>query len=87
MLNNRYSLLKEPSIDYLLNISDRIEEYMKDEDIDFVHGRGKRRSDIQKLYDELKEHAMKMFEYTIHMDILEKGTVFLRQILMQPLCI
>ena len=53
-INLRYSLLKEPSIDYLLNISDRIEEYMKDEDIDFVHGRGKRRSDIQKLYDELK---------------------------------
>lgn len=75
-INLRYSLLKEPSIDYLLNISDRIEEYMKDEDIDFVHGRGKRRSDIQKLYDELKEHAMKMFEYTIHMDILGERNSF-----------
>lgn len=49
---------------------------MKDEDIDFVHGRGKRRSDIQKLYDELKEHAMKMFEYTIHMDILGERNSF-----------
>lgn len=66
----RYSLLKEPSIDYLLNISDKIESYMKDKDIEFVHGKGKRRSEIQKLYDELKEDAMKMWEYAMHLDIL-----------------
>lgn len=75
-INLRYSLLKEPSIDYLLDISDKIEKYMKDENIAFVHGKGKRKSDIQKLYDELKEHAMKMFEYTIHMDILGERNSF-----------
>lgn len=66
----RYSLLKEPSIDYLLNISDRLEEYMKDNHIEFVHGKGKRKSEIQKLYDELKENAMKLWEYSIHLDML-----------------
>src|SRR5699024_11216925 len=75
-INLRYSLLKEPGIDYLLDISDKIEKYMKDENIAFVHGKGKRKSDIQKLYDELKEHAMKMFEYTIHMDILGERNSF-----------
>ena len=75
-INLRYSLLKEPSIDYLLDISDKIEKYMKDKNIAFVHGKGKRKSDIQKLYDELKEHAMKMFEYTIHMDILGERNSF-----------
>jgi len=69
-INVRYSILKEPSIDYLLNIADKIEKYMKDQGIQFVHGKGKRKSDIQKLYDELKEHAIKMWEYTIHLDIL-----------------
>lgn len=72
----RYSLLKEPSIDYLLNISEKIEEYMKDHHIEFVYGKGKRKSNIQRLYDELKEHALKMWEYALHMDILGERNSF-----------
>ncbi len=69
-LSTRYSLLKEPSIDYLLHISDRIETYMKDQHIAFVHGKGCRKSPIQRLYDELKENALKLWEYSIHLDML-----------------
>lgn len=69
-INVRYSLLREPSIDYLLCISDKIEDYMKDNHIEFVHGKGKRKSSIQKLYDELKNITLKMWEYTIHLDML-----------------
>ena len=43
---------------------------MKDNHIEFVHGKGKRKSEIQKLYDELKENAMKLWEYSIHLDML-----------------
>ena len=64
-----YSLLKEPSIPYLLEIAGRIEKYMKNEKIEFVHGKGKKRTDIQKLYDELKELALKLYKYTLHFDI------------------
>jgi len=72
----RYSLLKEPSIEYLLEIADRIEKYMKHENIPFVHGKGKRKSEIQKLYDELKDTAVKLWEYAIHLDILGERNSF-----------
>lgn len=72
----RYSLLREPSIGYLLCIADRIESYMADFDIAFVHGKGKRKSEIQKLYDELKRCALKMWEYAIHLDIMGERNSF-----------
>lgn len=64
-----YSLLKEPNISYLLEIANRIEKYMENEKIEFVHGKGKKRTDIQKLYDELKELSLKLYKYTLHFDI------------------
>ena len=71
-----YSLLKEPSIEYMLAVADGIERYMKDYNIEFVHGKGKRKSDIQRLYDELKEHAIKLWEYAIHMELLGSRNSF-----------
>lgn len=71
-INVHYSLLKEPSIDYLLTITDKMELYMKDQDIQFVYGKGKRKSDIQRLYDELKDNAIKLWEYSIHLDMLQE---------------
>lgn len=70
-ISTRYSLLKEPSIDYLLTISERLEKYMLDQNIQMVHGKGCRKPVIQKLYEELKENALKMWEYAIHMDMLQ----------------
>lgn len=71
-INVHYSLLKEPCIDYLLMITEKIELYMKDHHIDFVHGKGKRKSNIQRLYDELRENAIKLWEYSIHLDMLQE---------------
>lgn len=66
----RYSLLKEPSIDYMLQVSDKLELYMKNHNIKVVHGKGCKKPLIQKLHEELKENALKMWEYTMHIDIL-----------------
>ena len=71
-----YSLLKEPSIEYMLAVADGIERYMKDYNIEFVHGKGKRKSNIQRLYDELKGHAIKLWEYAIHMELLGNRNSF-----------
>lgn len=68
----RYSILKEPSIEYLLVITDKIETYRKDQNIPFVHGKGTRKSEIQRLYEEIKEHALKLWEYTLHLDMLQE---------------
>ena len=60
----------------MLAVADGIERYMKDYNIEFIHGKGKRKSDIQRLYDELKEHAIKLWEYAIHMELLGSRNSF-----------
>lgn len=64
-----YSLIKEPNIAYMLEIADRVEKYMEANNIEFVHGKGKKKSEIQKLYDELKEYAIRISKYIMHFDI------------------
>ena len=72
-----YSILKEPSIDYILTIAEKLEEYMNDNNINFVHGKGKRKLKIQKLYEELKENGLKLLEYAIQLDMLgERNSCF-----------
>ena len=66
------------TLEYMLAVADGIERYMKDYDIEFVHGKGKRKSDIQRLYDELKEHAIKLWEYAIHMELLGSRNSFFK---------
>ncbi|MFR6591511.1 hypothetical protein [Catenibacterium sp.] len=53
-INCRYSILREPSVDYLLRVTDKIEIYMKDgmEESSFMEKKNAGKSDIQKLYDE-----------------------------------
>lgn len=63
--------LKEPSIEYLLVITDRIEAYMKDNEISFPHRKGTRKSEIQRLYEEVKEYALKLREYILHLGMLQ----------------
>ena len=70
-LQVHYSLLNEPSIEYLLVITDKIEAYMKDHELSFVHSKGTRKSEIQRLYEEVKEYALKLWEYTLHLDMLQ----------------
>lgn len=67
----KYSILKSPSIPYMLEIGTRIEKYMEAEGIEQVHGRGKRKSNIQRLYEELRDLANKMVGYNIQLDLLD----------------
>lgn len=67
----KFSILKSPSIPYMLEIGTRIEKYMEAEGIEQVHGRGKRKSKIQRLYEELRDLANKMVGYNIQLDLLD----------------
>ena len=50
---------------------------MNDNNINFVHGKGKRKLKIQKLYEELKENGLKLLEYAIQLDMLgERNSCF-----------
>ena len=54
---------------HLEEIYQRIERYMEANKIEFVHRKGKKKSEIQKLYEELKEYALKISKYIMHFDI------------------
>ena len=63
-------------LDYLLDVCDWIERYMNGHGIEFKHGKGQRKHKIQRYYDELKEYALKMYKYTLHIDILAERNSF-----------
>lgn len=67
----RCSILKEPSLEYLLEITTELEKYINEKDIKFVHGRGNKKPEIQRYYEELRELALKLWEYTIQYDLLD----------------
>ena len=75
-LSMLFSVYHEIRLDYLIDVCDWIEQYMKDHGIDFKHGKGQRKHEIQRFYDELKEYALKMYKYTLHLDILEERNSF-----------
>ena len=71
-----FSAYHEIRLDYLIDVCDWIEQYMGTHGIDFKHGKGQRKHEIQRFYDELKEYELKMYKCTLHLDILEKRNSF-----------
>lgn len=67
----RYSILKLPDFLYLLAISSKLQQFMISMGIKPVDGRGHKKSEIQKLYEEYDELAVKLFKYTIMFDMLD----------------
>lgn len=72
----RFSIIKEISIDYLIEITDKLEEIMNMKQIDFVSGKGKRKHSLQRHYALFKESAMKMWKYAMHLDICSQRNSF-----------
>lgn len=72
----RYSILKKPSFMYLLKITDKLEDYAESIGLLFVNGKGKRKSELQRLYEQLAECAMKMMKYEIHYDLFQGRNSF-----------
>lgn len=72
----RYSILKQPNFLYLLNITDKLEDYIGSIKLKFVHGKGKRKTEIQRLYEKAAECAMKMMKYEIHYDLFQGRNSF-----------
>lgn len=65
----RYSVLKEISLEYLMEVCDKIEELMRLKNIEFAKGKGKRKHQLQKHYEHFKDYAVKMWKYAMHMEI------------------
>lgn len=72
----RFSILKELSFDYLSEIVTKIEDIMKARNIEFVHGKGKRKHPLQRYHDTFKECAMKLWKYMIYYDLADGRNSF-----------
>jgi len=68
-INVRFSILKEISPDYLMKVCETIEKIAEENGIEFVNGKGKRKTELQRMYDNFKDYAVKMYKYQIHFDI------------------
>lgn len=66
---HQFSVLKEPNVEYLFQIGTILEEISEERNIKFVYGKGKRKSNLQRLYEKIKEYTLKMMKYQIHKDI------------------
>lgn len=71
-----FSILKEMEISYLNQVCEKLEEIAKEKNIEFTYGKGHRKSELQRLYDELEECAIKLWKYAIHIDIAEGRNSF-----------
>ena len=76
--------LKYPNIEYMIKIDEALENWLKKKE--YIRKR-QRKTRNQKLCDELKKSAVKMWEYAIQEDILEDRNSFPRQIQMPHSCI
>lgn len=72
-INIQYSLLKYPNIEYMIQIDETLENWLKEKGY-IRKGRGKH--EIAKLCDELKKSAVKMWQYAMQEDILGNRNSF-----------
>ena len=68
-LNIRFSIVREINFDYLFEVVSVIEQLMAKNSIQVVHGKGKKKHELQRYQEAFKEDALKMFKYTIYSDI------------------
>lgn len=64
------SILRMPDLQYLMEICAVLEKYKEEKEIVFVKGKGKKKTDLQRWYDQLKDCAVRLWKYEMHFDIL-----------------
>lgn len=72
----RYSVLKAVSLEYLMEICEKIEKLMEMKSLEFVRGKGKKKHPLQRHYEQLKEYAVKMWKYAMHLEICGERNSF-----------
>ena len=72
----RFSVLKAPNMEYLMEICEQIEKIMNELGIKQVHGRGSRKHKMQKIHEAFKDLSVDLFKYTVQFDIFGKRNSF-----------
>lgn len=65
----RFSILKEFTFEYLFEIVEQIENIMHAEGVEYRHGKGQKKHQLQRFQEGFKEDTMKLWKYSIYFDI------------------
>lgn len=68
-ISTRFSILCKMDLNYLMSVCDSISNIMEDQNIEMITGKGKRKSELQRFYEEFRDDAIKMWKYQMHFDI------------------
>ena len=72
----RFSILKEFSFEYLIEITDRIREIMNRQGIEEKRGKGQRKHPLQRYLEGFEEDADKILKYTEYYQIADGRNSF-----------
>ena len=72
----RFSILKEFSFEYLIEITDRIKEAMSRQCVEEKHGKGQRKHPLQRYLEGFEEDADKILKYTEYYRIADGRNSF-----------
>ena len=72
----RFSILKELSFEYLIEITDKIREIMNRQGIEEKHGKGQRKHPLQRYLKGFEEDADKILKYTKYYQIADGRNSF-----------
>ena len=73
LVNHNYLMIDAKdnySTDELLTILIQLKQIINQEGISFVYGKGKRKEELQRLFDVFEEYYQKMVEYKHHLEII-----------------
>jgi transposase len=90
-LNNEYfttfSVSKETLIQDLDSVLEYLKEKQQENKIEFVHGIGKRKTQLQRFMEKFQEFKERQEKYDAHNHLFEEGTVIQKLTPMPHLCI
>lgn len=75
-ISHHLSVLRKYDLSYMMEVADFINNYVNENKIVFVYGKGSRKPLIQKMYESIRDLAISLWKYEIHFDILEKRNSF-----------
>jgi len=64
------SILRVLDLKYMIEVCGVLETYKEENGIPFVYGKGKKKTQLQRWYDQLKDCAVRLWKYEMHFDIL-----------------
>ena len=71
-----FSVLHTMNVAYINSICENLKQIAQEKEIEFVYGKGKRKTELQRHYDTMNDYALRMWKYEMHEDIAQGRNSF-----------